>query len=159
LLLSACSGDPGRPTTLPTLTPSPTASPSTTPTPGDLAAATQVVREYYALLNGLSRTMDSRGLAALMAVDCPCRQQVTAIENARSKSERYVDRVHLVSVTAVRDTSTQVSVLVQYDAAPGGLIDATGRPVTTSPARKGVKRLFRIALRTGRWLIVNIGTA
>jgi len=156
-LAAACSTNPGRPTTLPTLTPSPTASP--TSSTSDLEAATNVVRQYYALLNRLSTTMDSRGLALLMTAYCRCRQQLTAIDQAKAKGERYIDHVELVSLTPVRDGNTEVSVLVEYNADSGGLVDAHGRPITRSAPRKGVRRLFRVVQQANIWLISDIGSA
>jgi hypothetical protein len=157
LLAVGCSADPGHPRTLPTFTA--TSTPTTTPTTSDRDAATQVVRRYYALLNELPKTMDSRGMASLMAADCRCRAQLAAIDTARSKGEHYIDHVELVSLTPVRDTPTQFSVLVEYNADRGGLVDSHGRRVTTSEPREGVKRLFRVALHANRWLIADIGSA
>lgn len=159
LFAAACSGDPGHPTTLPSLSATHSPSVSTTPTSSDLEAATQVVREYYTLLNHLAMTMDARGIGALMTSTCGCREQLTAIENARSKGQHFIDHVELVSLTPVRDTPIEVSVLVEYNAARGGLVDSSGHPVTTSKARRGVKRLFRLAFETNRWLIADIGAA
>jgi hypothetical protein len=159
VLVVGCSSDPGHPTTLASLTATPTASASPTPSTTDLEAATNVVRRYYALLNELVKTMDPRDLASLMARTCPCREQLAAISVAHSKGEHYVDHVELVSLTPVRDTSIEVSVLVEYNADRGGLVDARGRPVTTSAPRKGVKRVFRVIRQANRWLITDIGSA
>jgi hypothetical protein len=158
-VLVACSGDPGEPATLPSLTPSPTPTATPTPTTNDLEAATNVVRRYYALLNRLRITMDVDSMAALMAPECHCREQVAAITEAKSRHEHYIDHVRLVSLTPVRESAAQISVLVQYDADRGGLVDEHGRTVTASPPRKGVKRLFRITLLNHHWLITSIGNA
>ncbi|MDQ1698725.1 MAG: hypothetical protein QOG34_588 [Frankiaceae bacterium] len=157
VLLAGCSGDPGQPRTLPHLTPTPT--PTATKSVSDLEAATQVVRKYYALLNQLPTTMDASGIASLMASSCRCREQIAAINQAKSKGEHYVDHVSLISLTPVRDTSVRVSVLVEYNADRGGLVDAQGRVVSRSSPVKGVKRVFRLARDSDRWLIADIGTA
>jgi len=103
--------------------------------------------------------MDSTAIASLMAAGCRCRAQIAAIDAAKSKGEHYIDHVQLVSLTPVRDSSTEFSVLVEYNAAHGGLVDSHGRPVTTSKPRKGVKRLFRVGLHGNQWLIDDIGSA
>lgn len=157
MLVAGCSSDPGHPRTLPSLTATPT--PSATSSATDLEAATSVVRAYYALLNQLVTTMDPRGIASLMTGACPCRQQLTAISEAQAKQEHYIDHVDLVSLTPVRDTPIEVSVLVEYNAGRGGLVDAHGRTVTTSKARNGVKRLFRVTREADRWLIADIASA
>ena len=156
-LVAGCSADPGHPTVLPT--PSTTPTHSATPTVSDLEAAADVVRKYYALLNQLRTNMTPDGIAALMAPQCPCREQLAAITEARSHGEHYIDHVRLASLTPTRDSSTEVSILVQYDADRGGLVDRHGRPVTTSQPRKGIKRLFHVALISGRWLIASIESA
>ena len=159
LLAVGCSGGPGKPTTLPTLTPTATPTPTPTATVSDLEAATNVVRQYYALLNQLPISMDSRGIESLMTSRCPCRQQLAAIAEARSRGEHYIDHVRLVSLTPVRDSSRQISVLVEYDADRGGLVDEHGRTVTSAAPHKAVKRLFRVTRQAGRWLISEIGSA
>jgi hypothetical protein len=119
------------------------ANPQRNPNSVRLEAAADVVRKYY----------------ALMAPQCPCREQLAAITEARSHGEHYIDHVRLASLTPTRDSSTEVSILVQYDADRGGLVDRHGRPVTTSQPRKGIKRLFHVALISGRWLIASIESA
>jgi hypothetical protein len=135
------------------------ANPQRNPNSVRLEAAADVVRKYYALLNQLRTNMTPDGIAALMAPQCPCREQLAAITEARSHGEHYIDHVRLASLTPTRDSSTEVSILVQYDADRGGLVDRHGRPVTTSQPRKGIKRLFHVALISGRWLIASIESA
>lgn len=154
----ACSGSGDRPRTLPPLSTTPAASASTAPSTqqDELAAATAVVRRYFAVVNALSRDMNAEALAQLMTPDCTCRQQVAAVRLAAERQEHYIDKATGLNLTASADGRTIVEVLVQYDASRGGLASASGKLISSSPPVRGVKRLFRLRFVNRTWLIYSI---
>jgi hypothetical protein len=159
IALSACGGSGSAPRALPALSTTPAADASTAPPTSraaELAAVKAVVRRYYALLNRLHIDMNADGFAELMTEDCLCQQQVDAIRNAVARHEHYIDAVKLVSLTAALESRSRADVLVQYNARRGGLVEASGRQVTSTPAKAGLKRFFVLVLKENRWLISEI---
>jgi len=103
--------------------------------------------------------MDAEKLASYMSASCTCRRQADAVRAAASKHQHYIDHVAIVSVTPTLDSPTMADVLVEYDAGPAGLADASGRQVTSTAAKRGVRRLIRLQLEGNRWLISEIDAA
>ncbi|HET7309884.1 MAG TPA: hypothetical protein VFJ17_01005 [Mycobacteriales bacterium] len=162
VVLSACSSGGSAPRSLPALSTTPAAATSTAPPTSkaaELAAVKAVVRRYYALANQLHRTMDADPLAQLMTPDCSCRQQIQAIRSAAAVHNHYVDTATITSLTPALDSATTADVLVEFDAGVGGLVDASGRVITKSPPRKGIRRLFLLRLVGHQWLIAEIRAA
>jgi hypothetical protein len=175
--LAACGGGSSGPATLPALSssvagPTPTAtvaspvatpSPTTPPTPSgratrkaELAAATAVVRRYYAIANELRTHMDAGALAMLFTRSCPCQQQVRAIRAAAARHEHYIDQARLNVLRPELEGTNTASVLVDFDAGRGGLATRSGRQVTSAPAKNHVRRVFRLERTGARWLIFEI---
>lgn len=157
-VLAGCSGSSDEPHSLPPLstTPVSTSSPAPPDNKTALSQAEAVVREYFRLINDLRAHMDYRGLDALMAPDCACRKQVTAIKRAAAKGEHFIDRARHLDLVATRDAGYLVQVLATYDVTAGGLVDDRGRTITSAKPRQDVKRLFRLCEQGGRWLIYAI---
>jgi hypothetical protein len=171
LSVAGCSaGSSVKPQALPPLsasaTPKPTSSPippPSTPKPtakaAELAAATAVVRHYYAIANNLRHDMDSSALAALFTPECVCQAQVDAVRSSRAKGEHYIDQAHLNSVVTNSEGPDRADVLVDLTASRGGLVKADGTQVTHGRPRNHVKRLFLLQLAHAGWLIYEIENA
>lgn len=168
LSVTACgSSAPSTPKTLPALsastpvaTPSPAASkPALSAKAAELAAATAVVRRYYEIANNLHRSMDADALAALFTSNCFCRAQVRAVRSAAAKGEHYIDQARLNSVVANTEGPTRADVLVDLNAARGGLVRADGSQVTSGRPQRHVKRVFRLHHVGNQWLITAIEMA
>lgn len=160
------AGSSAAPHTLPPLSISPSAAPSvtaaspstpaTTGKKAELAAATAVVRRYYAVLNDLHKSMNADDFATLFTRTCPCQQQVRAVRLAKAKGEHYIDQVHLIKMTPSVDGPNSADVLVLFNARVGGLVDRHNRQLTSAPAARNVHRDFALAKRGGRWLISRL---
>jgi hypothetical protein len=163
MTLAACGGSSSAPKTLPTLPsatdPAPSsASPTATGTSkkAELAAATAVVAQYYKVANNLKTHMDAPALAALMTSRCPCRAQVRAVRDAAQKGEHYIDHAHINNLVPSVEGPAAAFVLVDLNASRGGLETSDGRTVTSAPAAKHIRRVFRLVNLDGHWLIDRI---
>lgn len=146
----------------PAATPPSSASPSTSAASGkaaELAAATAVVRRYYAIANNFRHDMDSRSLAALFTPRCVCQAQARAVRSAAAKHEHYTDHAHLNSLVFSSEGPGRADVLVDLDASRGGLVKADGTRVTYAAHQRHVKRVFRLERLRGSWLISGIELA
>lgn len=123
-----------------------------------LGAAAAVVRSYFRVVNGLQTHMDGAALARLMTPDCTCREQVNAVRAAAARGERFVYETTIVAVTVRPDGAGRASVLVEYNTGAAGIIDSSGRRVTSSRPQRGLKRLFRLRHEQHGWLIGAIQT-
>jgi hypothetical protein len=155
-----CGGGGSRPRPLPPLTAT-TPAAVTTQAPAhsraaDLAAATAVVRSYFAAKNQLSRGMNESTLASLSTSRCPCRSLLRDVRRVRSNSQTYFGRATLTNVTPTRDGPASIEVLVTYNSTAGGTRTSDGRVLYKGPAHHLVKQVFYLALLRGRWLIDNI---
>lgn len=156
-LVAGCSGDPGEPRVLPSLTATP--SPSTTPTAAsDLEAATQVVRKYYSLLNAATTSANADALAALMTASCKCREVAQSTREVAAKHQHYFGEILLTSVLPSINGKAAADVLVHYDYTASGVADADGQVVRSSPGRKGIGVDFRLVREKSDWLIAEILT-
>lgn len=154
MLVAGCSSDPGRPRTLPSLTPTPTASATSSAT--DLEAATTVVREYYSLLNDATTGANADALSKLMTPTCKCQDVARSTREVASKHERYFGKTTLRNLRATSDGSTLIEVLVNYDYERSGIADAQGRAIKSFPARHGASADFSVVKSANRWLISAI---
>jgi hypothetical protein len=125
----------------------------------ELAAATAVVRHYYAIANALRRHMDAAALAALFTPACPCQAQARAVRRAAAKHEHYVDQATLNALRPSLQDRTHAYVLVDLNASRGGLVRSDGARITSVPAQRHVQRVFRLALINGHWRIYRIEAA
>jgi hypothetical protein len=134
----------------------------TTPTDNrktELAAATAVVRRYYAIANDLPRNMDANALAALFTSGCPCQAQARAIRQAAARDEHYVDQSQFNALRPSLDEPGYADVLVDLNVSRGGLSTARGQRVTSVPPANHVLRVFRLKRDAGSWLIFRIDAA
>jgi hypothetical protein len=159
IALSACGGSGSAPRALPALSTTPAADASTAPPTSraaELAAASAVVKRYFAVLNGLAENMDAAPFAAIEAPTCACREFVRSVRDVAARNETYFGTARIRGLTPAIDSPELVEVLVTYDASVGGTKDAAGRVVTSSAARNGVTAMFYV-VRTGqRWYISKI---
>ena len=153
-LAAACSTNPGRPTTLPTLTPSPTASP--TPSTSDLEAATNVVRLYYALLNAATTEANADALARLMTPGCKCQEVAQSTREVAAKHEHYFGRTTVRDIRATPDSPDLIEILVSYDYERSGIANEQGRAIKASPGRHGASADFTLTRSEDHWLISAI---
>jgi hypothetical protein len=123
------------------------------------AAATAVVRHYYAIANHLPHHMDYRALAAIFTPGCFCRVQVRAVRSAASHGEHYIGWATLNSVVTTIDGPGLADVLVDLNVSRGGLVTSGGRPVTAVPPKRHLKRVFRLEHAGRGWLISAIEEA
>lgn len=152
-LLTACSAAAVHPRTLPTLTASPTASPTPTPSTSDLEAATDVVRQYYALLNAATTNANAEALARLMTTTCRCQEVARSTREVAAKHERYFGKTVLRDLKVDAASATVVNILVSYDYDRSGIVDERGNAVTSSPGRTGASANFRLRKARNAWLI------
>jgi hypothetical protein len=155
-VLVACSGDPGQPTTLPSLTPSPTPTATPTPRTNDLEAATNVVRRYFALLNSATTKGNADALSHLMTASCKCQEVVRATREVAARGQHYFGRIRVTSVIPTIDGDASADVLVHYDYTASGVADLHGRVIRSSPARTGVGVDFRLIQQNQTWVIAQI---
>jgi hypothetical protein len=115
-----------------------------------------VVRRYYAALDQLPSDMDPRPLAVLFAPGCACRAQLRAVRRARRRGEHYVDQVDINALVPSRDGPGSADVLADVRASRGGLVSASGQRLTSVPAKRHLRRVFRLVRRRGSWQIAAI---
>jgi hypothetical protein len=157
---AACAAPAERATALPPAAPAPAvAATSAAGDPGERAAARDVVRRYFAVVNRLPVVMDADGLERLMSARCTCREQARSVRRAAALGERYVDVTTDLTLVPAVDSPSSASVLAVYDATAGGLVDRDGRPLDHSPAQRRIKRLFRVVRVGDQWLINEIEAA
>jgi hypothetical protein len=163
MTLAACGGSSSAPKSLPTLPTATDPAPSSaSPTPtatskkAELAAAKAVVTQYYQVANSLKTHMDAPALSALMTATCPCRAQVRAVRDAAQKGEHYIDHAHINNLVPSVEGPAAAFVLVDINASRGGLETADGRAITSAPAAKHIRRVFRLVNLDGHWLIDRI---
>ena len=157
---AGCGGSGSGPRTLPPLTTAPAAGTTTSPT-GDAAKAelhdaTAVVREYFAVINRLSRRMDAGALAALSSPSCKCRAFVRDVRVTAGKHEHYFGRIHLVGLTAAADGPDQAEVLATYDSGAGGTAADDGHVLFRGQPHKNTVQNFVLRKVSDRWLIIAI---
>jgi hypothetical protein len=121
-----------------------------------LTAAVRVVRRYYQVTNRLHRDMNPAALDALFTASCPCRAQVRAVRRAGARGEHYVDHATLNAVRPTALGADRAEVLVDFDAASGGLVGADGSRLTSAPPARHVQRLFVVERIATRWRIAKI---
>jgi hypothetical protein len=122
----------------------------------EVAAATAVVRRYYALLNAPTAEATVASLRALMTKTCSCQQVVGSIRAAIRRHEHYVGTGRVVAYRPVLDSRHEAEVLVNFDSTPGGLVGRSGRYVAHTEARRGVtQNVYLITTRRG-WLMNEI---
>jgi hypothetical protein len=160
---SACGGGGSAPQALPPLTssaspaPSPTGSaPGTTSKQAELAAATAVVRRYYALLGTVTTSADPDAFASLMTGNCECRKFVNALRAVNRKNEHYFGTAHIRAIRPVADGPSLVQVLVSYDASKGGIARQNGTVVARSHALRAAALDYRLVRHDERWLIADV---
>jgi hypothetical protein len=156
--LAACAQSGATPPrVLPLLSPSAPVTPAHTATavPPRRQVVT-VVRHYYAAANRLPRDMNAHALADLFTASCPCQAQVQAIRRAAERGEHYIDHARLNVLRPTVESSRRATVLVDLDAARGGLSRADGTRVTSAPPAHHVQRLFHLVRSHGQWLIDRI---
>jgi hypothetical protein len=146
---------------VPAVTPTATDSrpPPLSPRQQERTAVVAAVRRYYTITNRLHREMDASALAALFTASCACQAQVVAVRTAARQKEHYIDHAHLNRLVPTLHGSRQADVLVDLNAARGGLVTSAGRVVTSAPPARHVERVFRLERVHARWLIYRIETA
>lgn len=154
VLAVGCSSDPGHPRTLPNLTASPTPSP--TPTVSDLAAAADVVRRYYALLNAETTLANANALAELMTSSCKCQEVAESTRRTAARNQHYFGKIRVTSMVPTLDGDAAADVLVHYDYTRSGVADSDGHVVRSSPGRAQVGVDFRLVHVKTKWLIAQI---
>jgi hypothetical protein len=165
--MTACGSDSSSgPGTLPPLSAPPSTSPSlASPAPStsaaggkkaELAAATAVVRRYFAVVNELHEVMDAKSLAAIFASSCPCQQQVRAIKSAGAEGQHFVDHATINALRTNRDGLNLADVLADFNSSAGGLVNSHGHHVTSTKAKKHVRWVFDLRRFGSRWLITSI---
>jgi hypothetical protein len=122
---------------------------------GERGQAVAVVRRYYAVFNGLHRSMDANALASLFTSTCPCQAQVAAVRRAAAQDEHYVDHASVNVMRPSVTDHTHAYVLVNLDTSRGGL-ERDGTRVSTAAPQRGIQRVFRLVHLNGRWLISRI---
>jgi hypothetical protein len=164
LSAAACSGGASGPQALPPLhpvVPSPTATRPGPPAPAtgrqaELAAATAVVRRYFAIVNNLHRDMNPQALGSIFAAGCACNAQVEAIRSASRLGEHYIDHATVNELRPSLDGPRSADVLADYAATPGGLVNGQGVRVTRTAGMKHIHWDFRLQLTHGRWTVTAI---
>jgi hypothetical protein len=151
------------PLSVPTTTVRPTSQPTASANPAnvspeaaELAAATAVVRRYYAIANNLRHDMNFRALEALFTSACYCQAQARSVREAAALHEHYIDQAHLNVLRPSSEGIGRAYVLVNFDAARGGLVKADGTTVTSIPPKRHVERVFRLEHFHRGWLITSI---
>ncbi len=138
----------------------PTAGPGTPPLLAgqatQLAAATSVVKRYYSVLNNLHDDMNAEGWSAIFTPKCPCQIQARSVRYARSRGERYIDRVHVLKYTPSVDGPGVADVLVLFNAAKGGMVGPNNQTLSYAAPAQRVHRDFLLVHVEGRWLIARI---
>lgn len=114
------------------------------------------VHRYYRVINALHQRMDAAALASLFTATCPCQAQAAAVRQAAARGEHFVDHAALNVLRPSLQGPTHAFVLVNLDTGRGGLVGRDGDRVTSSAPKRGVQRVFRLALIRGRWLINQI---
>jgi hypothetical protein len=154
LLLAACSGSAPQATKLPALTSTPSGPSSASADPNtELAAATAVVRRYYALLNGATTVANADALASLMTPSCKCRAVATSTSEVARRGQQYFGTTRVLALRASIDGAGIASVLVTYDYSASGIRDSNGAIVQRFPGRKGATVNFELVKQRERWLI------
>jgi hypothetical protein len=171
---AACGGGSSGPATLPALsssvaTPTPAAtaaspvtppSPATSPTPStrrsELAAATTVVRRYYALVARVSRHMNAAPIAALMTPTCACQKFPDQISQLRAKQEHFFGSARVLAYRPHAEGRRTVSVLVAYNAGSGGIANRHDRVLATSKPLHDATLNYTLQHVGARWLIAKV---
>jgi hypothetical protein len=155
-MLCGCSGDPGQPQTLPSLTASATAKPTATPSMTDLEAATNVVRKYFSLVNSPTTPRTADALTHLMTPSCKCRRIPASMRVLVGRKEHYFGSSAVRKVSPNINGATSADVLVAYDYTAGGIADDAGRVIARSIGRRAVNVDFRLKRQSDSWLIDRI---
>lgn len=138
----------------------PTAGPGTPPLPAgqaaQLAAATSVVKRYFAVLNNMHDDMNAEGWSAIFTPKCPCQVQAASVRDARRRGEHFIDRDHVLKYTPSVDAPGIADVLVLFNAAKGGLVGPNDQTLSYAPPAKRLHRDFLLVHAGGRWLIARI---
>jgi hypothetical protein len=121
-----------------------------------LAAATAVVRQYFALKNQLTREATADQLAALISDACPCQELVEAARELEAKGGTFFGRAQVTALTPAIDDANTVEVLVRYDASAGGTKNSLGEVLYRGNPHEAVEQLFLIHRQAGRWLVTDI---
>jgi hypothetical protein len=155
-LLSGCSGDPDKPATLPSDTPTPSSS---TPTPSATPVEQQVeaaVRGYYAELTRAAQTLDTRELKKLTLKGCPCAGASRSIDRTRSDKRRIPDaKWRVTSVHAHDVIARSAGAEVRYSVSAYTALAANGRVLNRFPSDR--RHLDLSLIRVGdRWLLANV---
>lgn len=162
LAVAGCGGSSSTPKTLPPIRSAPaTASvtPSATPTASRkerLAAATAVIRRYFALLNAATSVVNAEHLAALMTPECKCRRVALSTLRVARRGQRYYGGTHLLGLRANVDGRSAADVLVRYSNSVNGIATAGGRHLTSNPAKDDNVVDFWLAESNGQWRITSL---
>ena len=85
------------------------------------------------------------------------RSSSTALRSyARSRCERYIDRVHVLKYTPSVDGPGVADVLVLFNAAKGGMVGPNNQTLSYAAPAQRVHRDFLLVHVEGRWLIARI---
>jgi hypothetical protein len=147
LVVTSCSSSSDQPRQLPPLSTTPvvsTTSPAVLDKKAALAEAEAVVREYFRLLNRLHRGVDERAFTELETPSCPCKKFLVSLRQVQARGDRYFGHATLRGVTPTRDSNKLIEVLASYDSSRGGIRNASGDVVTSSPGRQDVTELFYV---------------
>jgi hypothetical protein len=163
VVLAGCGGSSSGPHSLPPLSATPTATTSASPSPtatdskqAELAAATAVVRRYYALLNNLSNRTDITSFTAIETAECSCRNFLQSLRMLQGRREHYFGTEHITALRAVVDDPITAEVLISYDATKGGIASDAGKVVSTVPPIKGAALNYRLTSQGGQWRIFRV---
>jgi hypothetical protein len=100
--------------------------------------------------------MDASELSSLMTPDCPCQVQARSVRHEASLHRRYVGTDHINALRPNVDGRNVGDVVVDFNAGRGGLMAASGRPISSTPSALHLNRDFVLRRFDGRWLIARI---
>jgi hypothetical protein len=161
--LVGCSSSPSAPKSLPQLpsTAAPTSadpapSPSATRKKAELAAATAVVKRYYALLNAATTVHNANLIRDLMVKGCPCLRVAQSTQAVARNHRHYYGRTTVTALQPSLDGAREADVLVRYDFTDTGIETDSGRTVTRIPGRDDNRIDIRLELVNAQWAISEL---
>lgn len=141
----------------PSASPSPVVTPTPSPT-SEVRAIEAAVRYYYDGFNRARRAADPQQLAAGSSPTCNCRSAVKLLGDLLERGRVEGNEVTVRSVRVVESARTNAVARVQYVAAPGRLVDASGLVLTPLQGEPTGNSVVVLEKRGPGWIVASVNS-
>ena len=160
VVLSGCTAGEGDPTVLPPASSASFSAPAAPSPPPEAAAETAAgasafARYYLGLISQAFATANPEVLRAVTAPGCEgCERLIASVEDLRMQERKRVGGEYLVREAAAPPVvNGDVVVDISYERAAGGVVDASGSVITSSPPVPLTNAQVRLLRRGGGWVV------